>query len=147
LISLILRLAQFVFAAIVLGLSSWFLWQHTHHGEAIPFARTIYAVVISSLAVLASLFSMIPTKSSIASYGSDLFFTVAWFAAFGVLVDWYQSINCGGIWYWNGITFTGHCGRWNANQAFSFLSAVTWAASFVLGVITHHRLTRRARTD
>ena len=78
-ISIILRLAQFFFAAIVLGLSSWFLWQHEHNGEGIPFARTIYVVVVSALAVLVSLFSMIPTKSSIASYGTDLFFMVAWF--------------------------------------------------------------------
>ncbi|KAF1958864.1 hypothetical protein CC80DRAFT_558429 [Byssothecium circinans] len=146
-VSLVLRVAEFIFAAIVLGLSTWFLWQRTHSYVFLPYGRIIYVVIISSLAILGSLFSMIPTKASIASYGSDLFFTVAWFAAFAVYADWYRSFNCGGIWVWNGMTFSGQCGRWSTNQAFSFLSAITWCASFVLGVITHHRLTKWARTE
>lgn len=144
--SLILRVSQFVFAAIVLGLTAYFLHQRERHGVG-PLGRTIYTLVIASLSVIASLLWMIPTKSSIAGYGSDLFFTAAWFAAFGVLVDWYHGINCGSIWYWGGIGFRGAnmCGRWNAAQAFSFLSAIVWLASFALGIITYHRLKRNAQ--
>jgi hypothetical protein len=77
-VSIALRAAQFVFAAIVLGLTAYFLHQRNHYGIG-PLGRTIYTLVIAALSVIASLIWMIPTKSSIAGYGSDFFFTAAWF--------------------------------------------------------------------
>lgn len=71
LLSLILRTAQFVFAAVVLGLSSYFMYERTRRGVG-PFGRTIFVIIWSSLSVLFSIIWMIPTKSTIASYGSDL---------------------------------------------------------------------------
>jgi len=71
LLSLILRVAQFVFAAIVLGLTAYFMYSRTRHGVG-PFGRTIFAIVWSSLSILFSIIWMIPTKSTMASYGSDL---------------------------------------------------------------------------
>lgn len=71
LVSLILRAAQFIFAAIVLGLTAYFLHQRLRHGVG-PFGRVIYTVIWSSLSILFSIIWMIPTKSTIASYGSDL---------------------------------------------------------------------------
>lgn len=71
LLSLILRVAQFVFAAVVLGLSAYFMYERTRRGVG-PFGRTIYTIIWSSLSVLFSIIWMIPTKSTMASYGSDL---------------------------------------------------------------------------
>jgi hypothetical protein len=71
LVSLILRAAQFVFAAVVLGLTAYFLHQRLSHGVG-PLGRVIYTVIWSSLSILFSVIWMIPTKSTIASYGSDL---------------------------------------------------------------------------
>jgi hypothetical protein len=71
LLSLILRVAQFVFAAVVLGLTAYFIHSRMRHGVG-PFGRTIFAIVWSSLSILFSVIWMIPTKSSMASYGSDL---------------------------------------------------------------------------
>ena len=71
LLSLVLRVAQFVFAAVVLGLTAYFMYSRTRHGVG-PFGRTIFAIVWSSLSILFSVIWMIPTKSTIASYGSDL---------------------------------------------------------------------------
>lgn len=71
LLSIILRAAQFVFAVVVLGLTAYFLHERTKHGVG-PFARLIYAIVWSSLSIIFSVVWMIPTKSTIASYGSDL---------------------------------------------------------------------------
>lgn len=146
-VSLLLRLAQFVSSAIVLGIVAYFLYQRDHYGVG-PLARTIYTEVVAALSVIFSLIWMIPTTSSIIGYSSDLFFTAAWFAAFGVLVNWYNSINCGSIWNWGGITLRGdYCGKWNAAQAFSFLAAIFWFASFILGLITYHRLSTQVTTD
>jgi hypothetical protein len=71
LVSLILRAAQFVFAVIVLGLTAYFLHQRLSHGVG-PLGRVIYTVIWSSLSIIFSVIWMIPTKSTIASYGSDL---------------------------------------------------------------------------
>lgn len=71
LLSLILRAAQFVFAAIVLGLTAYFMYQRTRHGVG-PFGRTIFTIIWASLSILFSIIWMIPTKSTMASYGSDL---------------------------------------------------------------------------
>lgn len=142
--SLILRFAQFVCAAVVLGLTAYFLHQRDKYGVG-PLARTIYSIVVASISVILALIWMIPTTSSIINYAADFVFSAAWFAVFGLLVDYFDDISCGSIWYWEGIRFRGNntCGQWNAAQAFSFLSAIFWFASFILGVITYHRLSRR----
>ncbi|KAF1841812.1 uncharacterized protein K460DRAFT_174158 [Cucurbitaria berberidis CBS 394.84] len=139
-ISPLLRVAQFVCAAIVLGLTAYFLHQREKYGVG-PFGRLVYSVVIAAISVVLSLIWMIPTTSSIVNYATDLLFCAAWFAAFGVLQDWYDdALQCGSTWDWRGIGFwNGLCGQWNAAQAFSFLAAVFWFASFILGILAHHR--------
>lgn len=59
----------------------------------------------------------------------DILLSLAWFAAFGVQVDTNDRFNCGSIWQWGAITDDTYCGRWKAAQAFSFLSAIVWAAT------------------
>jgi hypothetical protein len=69
--SLLLRLGQFIFAAIVLGLTAYFLHQHNRHGVG-PFARLVYSVVWSSLSIIFAIIWAIPTTSSMTGYVSDL---------------------------------------------------------------------------
>ncbi|KAH7089663.1 hypothetical protein FB567DRAFT_590470 [Paraphoma chrysanthemicola] len=143
--SLILRVGQFVFAAIVLGLTAYFLHQRTRHGVG-PYARVIYSVIWSSLSIIFAIIWAIPTSSSMTGYVSDFIFTAGWGAVFGLLVRWFNGVNCGSAWNWTGFSLSrsNYCGQWRAAQAFSFLSMVFWFASFLLGLITLHRLSRRA---
>lgn len=69
--SLLLRTGQFIFAAIVLGLTAYFLHQRTHHGIG-PFARLVYSIIWSSLSIIVALIWAIPTTSSMTGYTSDL---------------------------------------------------------------------------
>ncbi|KAF2793795.1 hypothetical protein K505DRAFT_35500 [Melanomma pulvis-pyrius CBS 109.77] len=141
--SIFLRFGQFVCAAVVLGLVAHFLDQRNKYGVG-PLGRSIYTIVIASISVLFSLVWLIPTTASMLHYPFDLLMSAAWFAAFGVLVNWVQRMNCGGIWHWGGIAVRGdYCGEWRAAQAFSFISAIFWFASFILGVIVYHKLSRR----
>jgi hypothetical protein len=75
-----------------------------------------------------------------------LVFTAGWAAVFGLLVRWFNGANCGSAWNWTGFSLrrSNNCGQWRAAQAFSFLSMIFWFATFVLGIITVHRLSRRA---
>jgi hypothetical protein len=70
LLSLILRTAQWVFAAIVLGLSAYFVYQRSRYHVG-PLGRLIFALIWSSLSILFAVIWAIPTKHSITGYVSD----------------------------------------------------------------------------
>ena len=59
--------------------------------------------------------------------------------------------SCGYIFDWGGFAFRGvnQCGNWKAVIAFSFLSAICWLASAIIGIIwvrDHERRAYRRRT-
>lgn len=49
------------------------------------------------------------------------------------MVDAIQQLPCGSIWSWH---FRGDslCQRWKAAEAFSFLSAIVWLVSALVGI-------------
>ncbi|KAF1838753.1 hypothetical protein BDW02DRAFT_465340, partial [Decorospora gaudefroyi] len=135
LVSLALRISQFLCAAVVLGLTAYLL-HLTHKHSTGPFGRLTYTVVLSATSTLASLIWMLPTTPHMVNLIGDLLFCGAWFAVFALLQDWYEdSLGCGSTWAWSQMGREGRCGQWNAAQAFAFLAAVFWFASFVLGVV------------
>jgi hypothetical protein len=70
LVSLLLRIAQFVFAAVVLGLTAYFL--HVRVRDSVgPFGRLVFTVIWASLSVLFAIIWAIPTSSSMTGYVSD----------------------------------------------------------------------------
>ncbi|RYN37774.1 hypothetical protein AA0113_g6418 [Alternaria arborescens] len=145
LLSIILRTAQWVFAAIVLGLSAYFVYQRSRYHVG-PLGRLIFAIIWSSLSILFAVIWAIPTSSSITGYTSDFIFTAGWAAVFGLLVSWFNDRGCGSAWAWSGVSFSRNnsCGQWRAAQAFSFLSMILWLATAILGILTVHRLKGRA---
>jgi hypothetical protein len=88
---------------------------------------------------------MLPTTSHIVNFIADLLFCAMWFAVFGLLQDTYEDgMNCGNKWKWADMALkNGMCGQWNAAQAFAFLSAIFWFASFVLGLLVWKSAARR----
>lgn len=62
----------------------------------------------------------------------DIILSLAWFAAFGILVDAIHKLNCGSIWHWNGFLSGDTCGRWKAAEAFAFISAFVWLVSGIV---------------
>ncbi|KAF1934004.1 uncharacterized protein M421DRAFT_110237 [Didymella exigua CBS 183.55] len=135
-VSIALRVAQFITAAVVLGLTAFFLHQYDKYHIG-PFNRLVYSVVIAALSVWLSLLWVVLPHATWAHFGTDLIFCAAWFAVFGLLQDYYDdSMKCGSMWAWNNIDLTNnYCGQWNAAQAFSFLAAVFWFASFIVGIL------------
>jgi hypothetical protein len=135
-LSLALRFAQFVCAAIVLGLTAHFLHIYNKHATVSndgPFDRLIYSAVIASISAVLALVWTVPSPNSIVHWGVDLVFAGAWLAVFGILQDWYDNaLMCGNGWHWR--FFNGGCGEWSVAQAFAFLSAVLWFMSFVVGL-------------
>ena len=70
--SLFLRFAQFVCAAIVLGLVAYFLDRRNDNQWDGLFGRLVYTIVIAALSVLFSLVWLIPTASAMMHYPFDL---------------------------------------------------------------------------
>jgi len=133
-----LRAAQFVFAAVVLGLVSHFI--HVHHTQHVgPLGREIYVLIVAVLALIISLFTMLPRLHSIMHILPDTIMMLAWFAAFGVLVNWLHHSGCGSYFTWGNLTHGSECDKWQAAEAFSFLSAIVWLASWLLALWLRRR--------
>ncbi|KAK4113690.1 hypothetical protein N656DRAFT_706560 [Canariomyces notabilis] len=143
LFSIILRLAELAFAAIVAGLNGDYL--HAVHGvSAWHLGRFIYTEVVAGLAMLLAIIWLFPFSSSFIHWPADFIMSVCWFAAFGLLVDWLGQ-SCGDVFDWRGLDFygTATCAQWKATVAFTFLSAICWLASAILGIywVRRHTVT------
>ncbi|KAK3309190.1 membrane-associating domain-containing protein [Chaetomium strumarium] len=144
LVSIILRLAELAFAAIVAGLNGDYL--HSVTGTSSwHLGRFIYTEVVAGLAILLAIIWLFPFSGSFIHWPVDFVISVAWFVAFGLLVDWLDD-SCGDVFDWDGINFNGtaSCAQWKAVIAFSFLSAICWLVSAILGIYWVRRHTAPA---
>ncbi|EEP78852.1 conserved hypothetical protein [Uncinocarpus reesii 1704] len=132
-LSVILRVGEIGFGAVVAGIIGSYLHSFDKV-DAWPEARWIYTEVVAGISILLALLWLLPFSSGFFMWPIDLLLSFAWFAAFGLLVDALEDVNCGGVFEWGRITDGGSCARWKASQAFSFLSAIFWLASALLGI-------------
>jgi len=142
-LGLILRLAELAFAAIVAGLIGAYL--HSVKGtDASDQARFIYTEVVAGLAILFALLWLLPFTHGYLHWPSDIIISILWWVAFGLLVDWIGD-GCGYVFNWAGIRLKGDsCKKWKAAIAFSFLSALCWLVSALLGFYIMRRRTKPA---
>jgi hypothetical protein len=169
LLSMILRLAELAFAAIVAGITGDYL--HSVQGSSTwDQGRFIYTEVVAGLSILLSIIWLFPFSGSFIHWPADFFISVAWWVAFGLLVNFLNG-TCGYVssnplsnpshritadvgiphsyvFDWNGISFNGTdtCPKWKADIAFVFLSALCWLVSALLGIYWVHRRTAPAAT-
>ncbi|RYP23201.1 hypothetical protein DL767_008884 [Monosporascus sp. MG133] len=148
-LSMILRAAELVFAAIVAGVNGQYLRMNSNASDW-DLARFIYTEVVAGLAMLLALIWLFPFSGSFVHWPVDLFISICWFAAFGVLVN-YLDGSCGRVFSWIDVTLRGDnlCGRFKAVIAFSFLSAICWLVSAIIGfmwVRDHENRRYRRRT-
>lgn len=93
LFSMILRLAELVFGAIVLGITSHYL--HLSNGtSAWHLGRFIYTDVVAALSVLFAIIWLFPFSGSFIHWPADIILSIAWFVSFGLLVNWLHG-SCG----------------------------------------------------
>ncbi|EPE10641.1 integral membrane protein [Ophiostoma piceae UAMH 11346] len=144
--SIILRLAELAFAAIVAGLTGNYL--HAVRGSSTwDQSRFIYTEVVAGISILLSIIWLFPFSGSFIHWPIDLIISILWFVSFGLLVNWLDG-SCGNVFDWSGIHINSNntCSEWKANIAFCFLSAICWLASTLLGLywVRHHRTATRA---
>ncbi|GES63486.1 LCCL domain protein [Aspergillus terreus] len=141
LVSIVLRVVEIICAAIVAGIIGYYL-DTLGDFDAWPQARWIYTEVVAGLSILLGLIWLIPFSSGFFNWPFDVIISFAWFAAFGILVDALHKLPCGGIWSWNNVVDNNECGRWKAAEAFSFISAVVWLVSALVGIWFTFRVRR-----
>ncbi|KAH8900980.1 hypothetical protein GQ53DRAFT_89 [Thozetella sp. PMI_491] len=139
LFSMILRLAELAFAAIVAGLTGNYL--HSVEGSSSwDQGRFIYTEVVAGLSIIFSIIWLFPFSGSFIHWPADLFISVMWWVSFGLMVNWLNG-TCGYVFDWDGISFHGvdTCAEWKADIAFAFLSALCWLVSALVGIYWVHR--------
>ncbi|MCJ1367114.1 hypothetical protein MMC16_006246 [Acarospora aff. strigata] len=142
LVNIPLRIGELAFAATVAGLIGRYL-HRVHNTRAWDHKRFIYTEVVAGLAMLLALLWLIPFNANIVHHVVDLLMFVLWMIAFGLLVNFIGPLKCGSVFSWGDITEKGTCQRWKAAVAFTFLSAMFWLASALLGMW----MARRARRN
>jgi len=135
LFSFLLRIGELAFAAVVAGLTGDYL--HSVNDESNSDwskGRFIYTEIVAGLSILLAIIWLFPFSGTFIHWPIDFLISVAWFVAFGLLVNFIGPLDCGNIFYWADITQQGVCQRWKADVAFCFLSAIFWLASALLGL-------------
>jgi len=134
LFSVLLRIAELAFAAIVAGLNGDYL-HLARHVSSRYLARFIYTEVVAGFSILLAIIWLIPFSGSFIHWPVDLLISIAWFISFGLLVDWLNGA-CGYVFDWDHLDLyeTNTCPQWKATVAFAFLSAIFWLASAILGI-------------
>lgn len=85
LVSLILRSAELVFAAIVAGVTGDYL--HKSHASAWDQGRFIYTVVVAGISIFLALIWLFPFSSTFTHWPVDIFISILWWVAFGLLAN------------------------------------------------------------
>jgi len=142
--NILLRLAQLVFSAIVAGITGWYLDKSDDAGvSSWDLGRFIYTEVVAAISLLAALIWLVPFSSSFIHWPFDLFLSVNWFVAFGLLVDQIGD-SCGYVFNWSNVSPRGDiCGKLKADMAFSFLAAIVFLASALVGLLWIRRQDRK----
>ncbi|QPH04830.1 hypothetical protein C2857_002173 [Epichloe festucae Fl1] len=146
LVSMMLRAAELVFAAIVAGVTGDHI--HKSNASAWHLGRFIYTVTVSGIAIFLALIWLFPFSGTFVHWPVDVFVSILWWVAFGLLADLLGS-SCGAIFRWDNVSPRGdQCGRFKAALAFSFLSAILWLASALIGIFwVRNRERHAARAD
>lgn len=84
-VSMILRAAELVFAAIVAGVIGDYL--HKSNGTAWFLGRFIYTEVVAGLSILLALLWLLPFSSTFIHWPVDIFISILWWVAFALLVN------------------------------------------------------------
>lgn len=67
-------------------------------------------------------------------FSVDIVISLAWFAAFGLMFDALDGVICDDAEGFGPVSDTGNCATWEVAEAFSFISAVTWLVTGLLGL-------------
>jgi hypothetical protein len=111
---------------VVVGIVGHFL-NHYEDNTAYPKVCFVYTEVVAALSMLCSILWMVFWTTESYNIGGNLFISLAWFAAFGSLMEYVDCHHCAtspfNIHYRNKIG-GGFCKEWRVAEAFAFMTEV-----------------------
>ncbi|KAK0705773.1 hypothetical protein B0T21DRAFT_298961 [Apiosordaria backusii] len=158
-IHIVLRVFEVICSVIVLGLLARFLHLIAQAGASAD-SRVVYGVVTASISTLFALVFIAPFIYAFLAFPMDAILFVMWIVVFGLLTSRTGSSMCNASWYWNYWGYYwggwwrvpevtvwdrgyGGCASWRAVLAFSFLAAIAFLVSAILGAVVVHRYRRK----
>jgi hypothetical protein len=139
-LSLLLRIGELAFTAVVAGLTGEYLHE-TRHTSSWSKKRFIYTEVIAAIGILFSLLFLLPFMASFVHFPMDFLLFAGLMIAFGLLAHY--GPNCGSIWNWHGLTNGSSCDKFKADLAFLFLASIFFLVSALLGLHVMHKYRAR----
>lgn len=85
LVSLVLRAAELVFAAIVAGVTGEYL--HKSNASSWALGRFIYTEVVAGISIFLALIWLFPFSSTFVHWPVDIFISILWWVVFGLLAN------------------------------------------------------------
>ncbi|KAK4674950.1 hypothetical protein QC764_502580 [Podospora pseudoanserina] len=158
-IHIILRVFEVICSVIVLGLVARFLHLVSQAGVSVD-SRIVYAIITASISTLFALVFIAPFIYAYLAFPMDAILFVMWIVVFGLLTSRTGSAMCNASWYWNYWGYYwggwwrvpdltvwdrgyGGCASWRAVLAFSFLAAMAYLVSTILGAVVVHHYRRK----
>ncbi|KAG5977711.1 hypothetical protein E4U55_006593 [Claviceps digitariae] len=143
---LALRVLQFASAAIVTGITAYFIQQSDT--TTWNLGRFIYTQLIAGLSLLATIICLFPSVDSFFQVPIDIALSLLWWGVFGLLFN-FTGYPCGWVFEWMNIAppFEPQCARFNASTAFSFAAAIFFLLSGLLNIFIERRRDQQKRPD
>jgi len=146
-ISVVLRCTEFISACVVVGIFGYFLRRLDLAGISAN-GRIVYAVVTAALGIVISICLIPPLRYSFWAFPLDIVMFIMWIVAFALLENLISGDACSAVWYYNYWSFywgnfwlrpgvpinAVACGEWRSVLGFSFISAILWLFSGLLGM-------------
>ncbi|QKX57234.1 uncharacterized protein TRUGW13939_04342 [Talaromyces rugulosus] len=133
--ALALRLAQVAFATIVAGIVGYYIHVLGSEGDGWPIGRWIFVEALAGLSIMLGCVLMIPNLFGWFVWPIDIIISLAWFAAFGNLINALDGTLCGQISDIGSFSGTGaDCAQWQAGESFAFLSGIAWLVTGFWGL-------------
>ncbi|KAI5285904.1 hypothetical protein KEM52_002225, partial [Ascosphaera acerosa] len=132
----LLHLSAACFSAVAVGIVGLFLYDF----RGLPLSRLIYVEIVAAGSLLFSAICVVPLQVR-KLWPADIFFSLAWFAAFGLLMGYHQEFadadgNCprSRVSTVNAVQIrrAPTCVQWDITELFAFLSGATLLASAFL---------------
>ncbi|KHN95596.1 uncharacterized protein MAM_06437 [Metarhizium album ARSEF 1941] len=140
-----LRVLQVAAAAIVAGITGYFLNQS--NASTWDLGRFIYVEVAACLSLLVAIVFLLPYLDAFIQLPLDIILSLVWWATFGLLFQ-FSGFPCEWVFEWMDVSpFDQQCGKFKADIAFSLTAAILWMASSTLNVWVIRREGRQEDAD
>lgn len=138
------RVAQIIVSAAVVGVNGQFVRRLAELTAPWGFiGRFLYTEILAAMALFSAAICLFPFNWTYTTWPIDLFFSLGWFAAFGIMIDDLPNGSCALVFDWQGVPIddTQSCAQWKAATALALIGAVCSLTSTILDFVwvrNHH---------